>query len=66
MIEKANRDKAKDERVGCPPVPEILVQNVEYDNGEYQQNLFHDLSAKPFWQKRSSANAGRYQVNSST
>jgi len=67
MIEKANRHEAKDERVGCPPIPEILVQNVESDNCEYQQDLFHDLSAKPFWQKtieRKSQNL--YQVNFST
>jgi hypothetical protein len=47
MIEKANRNKAKDEWVGCAPEPEILVQDVERDNCEYQQYLFHDLSAKP-------------------
>jgi hypothetical protein len=56
MIEKANRNKAKDEWVGCAPEPEILVQDVEHHNCEYQQDLFHDLSAKSYWQKQSSAN----------
>src|SRR6185369_15180394 len=56
MIEKAYRHKAKDEWVGRAPEPEILVQDVEHDNCEYQQGLFHDLSAKPYWQKESRTN----------
>jgi hypothetical protein len=56
MIEKANRDKAKDEWVGRAPEPKILVQDVKHDNCEYQQDLFHDVSAKPFWQKQSRTN----------
>jgi hypothetical protein len=66
MIEKANRDKAKDEWVGRAPEPKILVQDVKHDNCEYQQDLFHDVSAKPFWQKQSRTNRRLYQVNSST
>jgi hypothetical protein len=64
MIKKPNRDKAKDEWVGCAPEPEILVQDVEHDNCEYQQDLFHDLSAKPYWQNESRANRKLDRVNS--
>jgi len=64
MIEKANRHKAKDEWVGCAPEPEILVQDVEHDNCEYQQDLFHDLSAKPYWQKPFAREPQVYGVNS--